>query len=476
MAKKKFYITTTLPYVNAEPHIGFALEIIQTDVVARYYRQQGYEAFFNTGVDEHGLKVFRKTQEENLEPQAYCDIYAKRYEGLKQALNLSYNSFIRTTAPHHIKAAQEFWRRCDKNGDIYKKDYKIKYCVGCELEKTESELVDGKCSVHPDQDLEIIKEENYFFRYSRYQDKLLKFYQKNPRFVLPESRLNEIKEFTKRGLKDFSISRLKAKMPWGIPVPGDDKHVMSVWFDALVNYISCLGWPNDLEKFNDFWPGVQVAGKDNLRQQSSMWQAMLISAGLPTSKQILIHGFITVGGQKMSKSLGNVIDPFDLAKKYGIDAVRYFLLREIPPTEDGDFTYEKFEARYNSDLASGLGNLVARVLTMAEKVSSINYQPSKEKEIEKVIDDARKKYKKALDEFKFNESLIAIWNLISFSDKYIEKERPWEEKENQKIVIGNLLFTISNIAEMLRPFLPETSEKILKQVATKKSQSLFPRI
>ncbi|MDP2864117.1 MAG: methionine--tRNA ligase [bacterium] len=473
---KKFYITTTLPYVNAEPHIGFALEIIQTDVVARYYRQQGYEVFFNTGVDEHGLKVFRKTQEENLEPQAYCDIYAKRYGGLKQALNLIYNSFIRTTAPHHIKAAQEFWRCCDKNRDIYKKDYKIKYCVGCELEKTESELVDGKCSVHPDQELEIIKEENYFFRYSKYQDKLLKFYQKNPRFVLPESRLNEIKEFTKRGLKDFSISRLKEKMPWGIPVPGDDKHVMSVWFDALVNYISCLGWPNDLEKFNDFWPGVQVAGKDNLRQQSSMWQAMLISAGLPTSKQILIHGFITVGGQKMSKSLGNVIDPFGLVKKYGTDAVRYFLLREIPPTEDGDFTYEKFEARYNSDLASGLGNLVARVLTMAEKVSSINYQPSKEKEIEKVIDDARKKYKKALDEFKFNEALIVIWNLISFCDKYIEKEKPWEEKENQKIVIGNLLFVISNIAEMLRPFLPETSEKIFKQLKTKKSQPLFPRV
>src|SRR4030066_330970 len=244
--ENKFYITTTLPYVNAEPHIGFALEIIQTDVIARYFRQRGYEVFFNTGVDEHGLKVFRKTKEQNLEPQAYCDICVKKYKDLKEALNLSYDSFIRTTDPHHIKAAQEFWQRCDKNGDIYKKVYKIKYCVGCELEKTESELVNNKCSVHPSQEIEIIEEENYFFRYSKYKEKLLKLYQDNSQFVLPQTRLNEIKEFTKRGLEDFSISRLKEKMPWGVPVPGDEKHDMYVWFDALVNCISCLGWPDDL--------------------------------------------------------------------------------------------------------------------------------------------------------------------------------------------------------------------------------------
>ena len=214
--------------------------------------------------------------------------------------------------------------------------------------------------------MEIIEEENYFFRYSKYQDKLLDLYKKNPEFVIPESRFNEIKEFTKKGLKDFSISRLKEKLPWGIDVPGDDKHTIFVWFDALVNYISCLGWPDDLKKFNDFWPGIQIAGKDNLRQQSSMWQAMLMSAGLKPSKQIFIHGFITSNGQKMSKSLGNVVDPFELVEKYGTDAVRYFLLREITPTEDGDFTYGKFEARYNSDLASGIGNLVARVITLGQ--------------------------------------------------------------------------------------------------------------
>ena len=495
--KKKFYITTTLPYVNAEPHIGFALEVVQADVIARYFRQQGYEIFFNTGVDEHGLKVFRKTKKEKLEPQAYCDICVKKYKELKKALNLSYNSFIRTTDPCHIKAAQEFWRRCDKNKDIEKKIYKIKYCVGCELEKTESELVHGRCPFHPDEELEIIEEENYFFRYSKYQDKLLKLYQENLQFVLPESRFNEIKEFTKRGLKDFSISRLKEKMPWGVSVPGDDKHVMFVWFDALVNYISCLGWSDNLKKFNEFWPGLQVAGKDNLRQQSSMWQAMLMSAGLPTSKQIFIHGFVTSNGQKMSKSLGNVIDPLELVKKYGTDAVRYFLLREISPTEDGDYTPQKFEQRYNADLASGLGNLVARVITLA-KISNFQFPISLPAQIlpkaklmagrqfpisnfQTIINKTKKDYQRALNNFKFNEALIAIWGLIGFCDRYIEKEKPWEKSKKQKQVISNLLFTVSEIAKLLEPFLPETSEKILKNIRqlaekTKKSKPLFPRL
>jgi len=472
--EKKFYITTTLPYINAEPHLGFALEIVQADALARYYRQQEYEVFFNTGVDEHGLKVFRKAREENLEPQVYCDIFAEKYKKLKQDLNLSYGSFIRTTDPNHIKAAQEFWRRCQKNGDIYKKDYKIKYCVGCELEKTESELINDKCPLHPNLKLEIIEEENYFFRYSKYKDKLLKLYQDNSRFVLPESRLNEIKKFTNKGLDDFSISRLKQKMPWGISVPGDDKHVMFVWFDALINYISCLGWPDNLEKFNKFWPGLQMAGKDNLRQQSSMWQAMLMSAGITTSKQIFIHGFITSGGQKMSKSLGNVVDPFELVKKYGTDAVRYFLLREIPPTEDGDFTEEKFIERYNADLAGGLGNLVARVSALSSKFQITNSKQIANTKFQTEINKTRENYKKALEEFKFNEALIEVWELISFCDEYIEKEKPWAGGKDD--VIGDLLLAIDEIAKLLGPFLPETSEKIPKQLKNKKSGPLFPRL
>ncbi len=474
---KKFYITTTLPYVNANPHIGFALEIIQADVIARFKRQQGYEVFFNMGVDEHGLKIFRKAQEAGLEPKAYCDIYAAKFDNLKTALNVSYNNFIRTTDEHHIKAAQEFWQRCQKNGFIYKKSYKVKYCVGCELEKTDSELLDNKCPIHPNYQIEIIEEENYFFRYSDFQKKLLDLYRKNPGFVVPATKLNEIREFTKRGLEDFSISRLKEKMAWGVQVPGDDKHVMYVWFDALVSYISALGWPEDQKNFKAFWPGLQVAGKDNLRQQSSMWQAMLLAAGLPNSKQIFIHGFIGVNGQKMSKSLGNVVDPFELVKKYGTDAVRYYLLREITPTEDGDFTYEKFEQRYNSDLASGLGNLLARTVTLAEK---FKMQKSKIKitnqNLKIQIQKTQKKCKQALEKFKFNDTLKSIWELITVCDKYINEQKPWETKESAPQTISDVLFALDNIADLLAPLLPGTSEKIKKAVESKKSGILFPKL
>lgn len=251
---KKFYITTTLPYVNADPHIGFAMEIVYADIMARYRKELGDEVFFNTGTDEHGLKIYRKAVDEGKAPQAYADEYAEKFRNLKKALNLSDDlNFIRTTDEHHKKAAQEFWKLCEKNGDIYKDTYKTKYCVGCELEKTDSELVDGKCPIHPNLEIEIIEEENYFFKFSKYQKPLAELYEKNPEFVLPESRLKEIRNFVKAGLEDFSISRLKEKMPWGIPVPGDEKHVMYVWFDALINYISTLGWPENTEKFEEFW-------------------------------------------------------------------------------------------------------------------------------------------------------------------------------------------------------------------------------
>ncbi|HVY67898.1 MAG TPA: methionine--tRNA ligase, partial [Patescibacteria group bacterium] len=291
----KFYITTTLPYVNAKPHMGHAQEFVYADVIARYQRGiLGKDVIFNTGTDEHGQKIYDKAREEGKEPQAYADEYAAKFGGLKQALNLSYNRFIRTTDPHHVAAAQEFWRRCLKRGDIEKQNYRIKYCVGCELEKTDSDLDEnGRCPLHPNLELEIREEENYFFKFSKYQQPLLELYQAHPDFVVPDFRFREIQEFVKRGLQDFSISRLAAKMPWGIPVPGDDKHVMYVWFDALINYISTLGWPEDsgertgpsaeqagsalsTQRYSDFWPGIQIAGKDNLRQQSAMWQAMLM--------------------------------------------------------------------------------------------------------------------------------------------------------------------------------------------------------
>ena len=366
MNEKKFYITTTLPYVNAEPHIGFALELIQADVIARYWRQRGQTVIFNTGTDEHGLKIYRQANKEGKDPQTYVDENAARFDQLKTALNVSYTHFIRTTDPHHQQAAQEFWRRCLAKGDIYKKNYRVKYCVGCELEKSDSELTDGYCPIHPNLTVEEIEEENYFFRFSKYQQPLLELYAAQPDFVLPDFRFNEIKKFVEQGLNDFSVSRLKSKLPWGVSVPDDPDQVMYVWFDALINYISTLGWPDKPENFTAFWPGTQIAGKDNLRQQSAIWQAMLLSAGLPPSRQILIHGFITVAGQKISKSLGNGVDPIALTKQYGIDPVRYYLLREIPSNEDGDFSEQKLVERYNGDLANNLGNLVSRVAKLIE--------------------------------------------------------------------------------------------------------------
>src|SRR3989344_666071 len=283
MEKKAFYLTTTLPYVNAEPHIGFALEIVHADIVARYHKLLGDEDFFNTGTDEHGTKIYRKALEEGKDPQKYVDEYADKFRSLKEKLNLYADlHFIRTTDAHHKTAAQEFWRLCLKKGDIYKKDYQLKYCVGCELEKTESELEGGRCPIHQNLEIELINEENYFFRWSKYQKDLLTLYEKHQDLVVPDFRFNEIKKFVETGLEDFSISRLKKKMPWGVSVPDDEEHVMFVWFDALINYISTLGWPEDEVNFEKFWPGVQIAGKDNLRQQSAMWQAMLLSAGIST--------------------------------------------------------------------------------------------------------------------------------------------------------------------------------------------------
>ncbi len=466
----KFYITTTLPYVNAEPHLGFAMEIVQADIIARYHRLLGDDVIFNTGTDEHGIKIYRVALEQKKDPQAYIDEYAAKFDALKESLNLSYTNFLRTSSPQHKKAAQEFWKRCLENEDIYKKNYKIKYCVGCELEKTDSELEDGKCPMHPNLEIEIIDEENYFFKFSKYQKPLLDLYEKNPQFVLPDFRLKEIKEFVSNGLQDFSISRLKEKLPWGVPVFNDPKHVSYVWFDALVCYISTLGWPDNEKKFNEFWPGIQVAGKDNLRQQSAMWQAMLMSVGLPNSKQIIIHGFITNAGQKMSKSLGNVIDPFELVKKYGIDAVRFFIAHDLNTFEDSDVTLDRIHESYIANLSNGLGNLVARVAKLCE-------QNNIKATLGSNVWCAN--LEKFMREFKFNEAIAVIWKLITEADKKVNEEKPWElEGEKAKVVLEDLVKRIQAIAFNLQPFLPQTAEKILKQFSgqIKSQPPLFPRI
>lgn len=464
MSKKTFFISTAIDYPSERPHLGHALEKIQADVLARYKKLCGFDVHFSVGTDEHGQKIQRYAQKANKKPQEFVDEISKYFRDLCKVLNISNDDFIRTTEKRHLKVVQELIKKIYEKGDIYKGKYRGLYCVECESFYLPKDLTDNKCPVHR-KALEMIEEETYFFKMSKYQKQLLEHIQKNKNFIVPESRRNEILSRLKEPLQDLSISRKTVE--WGIPLPFDKELNLFVWIDALINYLTAIDYPND--KFRKFWPAdVHVIGKDIIWHHSVIWGSLLLSLGLPLPKTIFVHGFITVDGQKMSKSLGNVIDPFELVEKYGTDAVRYYLLREIPSTEDGDFTYKKFEQRYNSDLASGIGNLVARVSKM---VDDIGFKKSDNKEIKKEIDKTKKKYKKALENFKFNEALKVIWDLISFCDKYIEQTKPWEKKKGAKLVLNDLLFAIDNIVELLKPFLPETSQKIKKRTVP-----LFPRI
>lgn len=468
----KFYITTTLPYVNSDPHIGFAMEIVRADVLARLQRAKGKQVWFNTGTDEHGQKIYQKAIEEGITPQEYCDRFAQKFKCLKESLNLSYDTFIRTTDEKHIKAAQDFWLACFNNGDIYKKNYQVKYCVGCELEKTDSDLVEGKCPDHPNSELELRDEENYFFRFSKYQEKLLDFYKNNPDFVSPEFRMKEVANFVNSGLADFSISRLKSKMPWGVEVPNDPEQVMYVWFDALVNYISVLEWNDTPSKeFGDFWPGVQVCGKDNLRQQAAMWQAMLMSAGIPNTKKIYVNGFILSNGVKMSKSMGNVIDPLTWVEEYGTDAVRYFLLSSLSSFEDGDATEERFKEVYTAGLVNGVGNLVARVAAMIEK-AGFEFEV-RERETDKEVAEA-------VDNYNFALAIELIWKKIKKADAIINEKKAWSlTSTEQREVLTELVEIIRQVAVDLEIFMPETATKIQNQYNNQriiKSDHLFSRI
>lgn len=465
------YITTTLPYVNSAPHIGFATELVRADAYARYQKMMGHEVFFNTGTDEHGQKIYDKALEEGLEPQAFVDGLAEEFKRLLPELGiLPETNFVRTTDEHHKRAAQEMWRRCRDNGDIYKANHQVRYCKGCELEKTDSELEDGKCPLHPTYEIEVRDEENYFFKFSKYQQPLLDLYEKNPQFVVPDFRMAEIKKFVEGGLQDFSVSRLRTKMAWGVSVPDDNEHVMYVWFDALTNYISVTGWP-EKEDFGGWWPGVQFAGKDNLRQQSAIWQAMLLSAGLPNSTQIFIGGFITSGGQKMSKSIGNVISPYGLIERYGVEATRYLLLRHVHPFEDTDITWERLDEWYTANLVNGLGNLTARILKMSE-----SYGVEKPNFADTEFFDGSE-----LDEFKFTDVMDAIWSTVQFLDEDIQRKEPFkkikiDEAEAKKDIQGMLVHLYA-IAHKLEPFMPETSKVILEAIdANKKPENLFVRL
>ena len=483
MSNKKFYVTTSIMYTNSPPHIGFAFESIQADVIARYHRLLGEDTFFLTGTDEHGTKVAKAAIEAGKNSKEFVDEIAGKVRELKEVLNLSNDDFIRTTdQKRHWPAVKKVWLKLKEAGDIYKKKYQAFYCSGCEAFITKKDLINEKCAIHQTEP-EIIDEENYFFKLSKYAKTIEKAIEKDEMKVIPKTRENEILSFIKQGLEDVSFSRPREKLRWGIPVPDDETQTLYVWADALTNYISAIGYFEETEQFKKFWPAdVHCIGKDITRFHAVIWPGMLLSLELPLPKTIFVHGFITVGGQKMSKSLGNIINPFELVKKYssagspqaGTDAVRYFLLREIPSTEDGDFTYEKFEKRYNSDLAAGLGNLVARVLTMVEKycngkVPKIDKDPdSHPLRIDLKIHNWKKSWAdidKYLPNFQFNDALASIWKFIAEADKYIEENKPWDLAKEGKIeeldwVLYGLLDAIHQLAWQIFIFLPDTALKI----------------
>jgi methionyl-tRNA synthetase len=440
--------------------------------LARYYRFLGSDVFFLTGTDEHGLKTLRAAETAGKDTMGFADEMSGKFKELGKILNISNDGFIRTTdEKRHKETVYSLWEKYIKNGDIYKKKYKGFYCVGCEAFKTQKELVDEKCIIHQKL-VEIIEEENYFFKLSKYLPEIKKIIENDKIKIIPESRKNEILGMIENGMEDVSFSRMKDKY-WGWPVPNDDSQNLYVWLDALPNYISGIGYTDNQEQFKKYWPAdVHCIGKDIVKFHAIYWPAMLLSADLDLPESIFVHGFINVDGQKMSKSLGNVVDPFELVAKYGIDAVRYYLLREIPSTEDGDFTYEKFESRFNSDLAGGIGNLVARLIGIAGK---IDFKETKTtKQTENKIEEINKDFISAVGKYKFNEALSLIWELIAYCNKYINEEKLWETKNLE--VINDLFFALKKIAEMLNPFLPDTSEKIKKAIETKKSEPLFPRI
>ena len=490
--KKSFYLTTTLPYVNAEPHLGHALEFVRADVIVRYKKSLGYDVFFNTGTDEHGTKILEGAVKEGIPIQEYVDRNAARFRELFPKLGITDDIHcIRTTEEKHITAAQEMWKRCNDNGYIYKKEYEATYCVGCELYKTDSELVDGKCPMHPNRDIETIKEENYFFAFSKLEEKLRTLYKENPLLVIPDFRFNEIKAFLERGLEDFSISRLKSKMSWGVPVPGDDDHVMYVWFDALTSYISTLGWP-DNGNFEKYWRDgtpVQYCGKDNLRQQSAIWQAMLLAAELPNTKNIIIDGFIISGGQKMSKSIGNVINPFDIIEMfkdvtdYPEDVLRFILLHEVPSFEDGDITVESIKTAYTAHLANGIGNFTSRIMKMAISNNlDIKSHSSMWGEEMNKTDKYQVDYENAFQKYDLKKAVEVVMAQISWLDLQIQTTEPFKvikinQEEGGKMIL-QLVKQLAEIAHSLLPLLPQTSAKILECIRENKmpEKPLFNRL
>lgn len=472
---KPFYVCTAIAYGNAPPHMGHAMEFIEADAIARYKRMMGFEVHYLTGTDEHGVKIFNTAQDKGLTPQNLVDQIAEAYKKLDAQLQISNDDFIRTSdRQRHWPACQKIWRKLVEAGDLYEKEYEGMYCEGCEAFYNEHDLTDGKCPHHGKAPV-TLKEKNYFFKLSKYSEKIVELIKSDTLKIYPESRKHEFLNMAEEGLHDVSFSRPKNVLPWGVPVPDDDSQVMYVWCDALTNYISALDYANEGELYKKFWPAdLHVIGKDIVRFHAGIWIGMLLSAEVPIPKGIFVHGFLTHNGVKMSKTLGNVVDPVAVADKYGTDALRYYLLREIPVGRDGDFNDKLFVERYNADLANNLGNLVNRVHTLVSRNEITEFKF--DSMLETKVMDTWKKYESDMDKFNLHEAIFHVWRLIDTANKVMEDEKPWsllrEDRDKGVRVLCNLLELIRHVTMMISPYIPESAQKIRRIIGVGESFDL----
>lgn len=473
MSEKAFYITTPIYYVNDVPHIGHAYTTIAADVLSRYHRMRGESVFFNTGTDEHGQKIQTSAEAKGMTAIQLADQTVENFRRLWEVLDITNDDFIRTTEPRHEKVVKAIFSRLLEQGDIYKGTYEGWYCVPCETYVPEAQMGEGRTCPDCGRPLQKMTEESYFFRISKYQQPLLDFYEKNPDAIAPKSRYNEVLSFIRGGLNDQSVSRTTLK--WGIPVPGDEEHVVYVWFDALINYLTVCGYPEDTEAMKKFWPAVRhLVGKDIIRFHCVIWPAMLLALGLNPPVRVFAHGWWTVEGEKMSKSKGNVVDPFEMVDLYGVDAFRYFLLREVTFGLDGDFSELSFVQRINSDLANDLGNLLNRTLQMvkrfqASEIKVPTEQQPLDREVAQAAETAFATYVQNMEDFAFDEALKTVWTFVRRGNKYIDETMPWKlGKEHDDARLATVLYTLCSclrtVALMVAPFMPRTAQNMWEQL------------